>query len=655
MRVSWMIGGAQGSGVDSSANVYAYAAASSGYNVYGKREYFSNIKGRHSYFTVVASDGPVRSVTDEVHVLTSFDAETVFRHAFEVMKGGVLIYDKYLEAERLKNQSMLEPEEMERLERELEERGVSGTVKDVVRAAEEGGAHVVPMPYMDLLKRVGEIIGESQLSALTRMVNTLAVAASFKVLNGEIEYLEKGLNYAFRAKRAIVRNNVIACQVAYEYVGSEFDGVKLDVNIRPRPNANNGRRVLITGTSMVGIAKIAAGCRVQAYYPITPAADESFYLEDEMEFGVNPEAETDLPALAESKVLSEKTSVVVFQTEDELAAIDLAVGAALAGARAATATSGPGFSLMPEGLDWASINEVPVVITIYSRGGPSTGLPTRHEQSDLLFSVFAGHGEAPRIVLASGDIEEAFYDTIRAFNYAERYQMPVIHLLDKSIANSTQSVPFPDLSRVVIDRGILLDSADREYKRFEFTDSGISPRIPLGTKDVVFWNTGDEHDELGHISEDPVNRIRMMEKRMRKLEVAAREIPADEKIAVYGDPSAENWIISWGSTKGPVLDGLDLLREEGFDHNLAFLQVKLLWPFPGELIKETLKGAKRVIDLEQNYMGQMGLLMRMTTGMEPTNFVLKYNGRPFTMTEVRDAVKAVIRTNVKRLVTNRGR
>ncbi|MCX8202783.1 MAG: 2-oxoacid:acceptor oxidoreductase family protein, partial [Nitrososphaeria archaeon] len=264
MRVSWMIGGAQGSGVDSSANVYAYAAASSGYNVYGKREYFSNIKGRHSYFTVVASDGPVRSVTDEVHVLTSFDAETVFRHAFEVMKGGVLIYDKYLEAERLKNQSMLEPEEMERLERELEERGVSGTVKDVVRAAEEGGAHVVPMPYMDLLKRVGEIIGESQLSALTRMVNTLAVAASFKILNGEIEYLEKGLNYAFRAKRAIVRNNVIACQVAYEYVGSEFDGVKLDVNIRPRPNANNGRRVLITGTSMVGIAKIAAGCRVQA-------------------------------------------------------------------------------------------------------------------------------------------------------------------------------------------------------------------------------------------------------------------------------------------------------------------------------------------------------------------------------------------------------
>lgn len=650
-----MIGGAQGSGVDSSANFFAYSVASSGYNVYGKREYFSNIKGRHSYFTVVASDGPVRSVTDEVHVLTSFDAETVFRHAFGVMKDGVLIYDKYLEGERLKNQSMLEPEEMERIEHDLAERGVSGTLKDVVRAVEEVGVKVIPMPYMDLLKKVGDIIGESQLSALTRMVNTLAVAASFKVLDGDISFLEKGLNYAFRAKKAIVRNNVIACQVAYEHVGSEFGDVKLDVNLKPLPNGNGNRRVLISGTSMVGIAKIAAGCRVQSYYPITPAADESFYLEDEMEFGMRPEGEPDLPALAESKVLTEKGSVVVFQTEDELAAIDLAIGAALAGARSATATSGPGFSLMPEGLDWASINEVPVVITIYSRGGPSTGLPTRHEQSDLLFSVFAGHGEAPRIVLASGDIEEAFYDTIRAFNYAERYQMPVIHLLDKSIANSTQSVPFPDLNKVVIDRGLLMDSTNRGYKRFEIGDSGISPRIPLGTKDAVFWNTGDEHDELGHISEDPVNRVRMMEKRMRKLEVASREIPASEKVSVYGDPSAENWVISWGSTKGPILDALELLREESFHQDVAFLQVKLLWPFPGELIKETLKDAKRVIDLEQNYTGQLALLMRMTTGLEPTNHVLKFNGRPFTMTEVRDAIKAVLRSGIKRLVTSRGK
>ncbi|MDJ0274492.1 MAG: 2-oxoacid:acceptor oxidoreductase subunit alpha [Aigarchaeota archaeon] len=654
MRLSWMIGGAQGSGVDSSANAFAYAVASAGYNVFGKREYFSNIKGRHSYFTVVASEGPVRSVTDEVHVLTSFDAETVFRHAFEVMKGGALIYDKYLEGERLKNQSMLEPEEMERIEKNLEEMGVSDTLKDVVKAANESGVKVFPVPYMDLLKRVGDLIGEQQLSALTRMVNTLAVAVSFRLLRGELENLEKGLSYAFRAKRAIVRNNMVAAQVAYEYFDEHFQGESIGLTLKPIPNGT--RRILVNGTTIVGLGKIVAGCRVQSYYPITPAADESFYLEDKMEFGIAADGELEYPELAETKVLTERGNIVVVQTEDELAAIDLAIGAALAGVRAATATSGPGFSLMPEGLDWASINEVPVVITIYNRGGPSTGMPTRHEQSDLLFSVFAGHGEAPRIVLASGDMEEAFYDTIKAFNYAERYQMPVIHLLDKSIANSTQSIPVPDPARAVIDRGLYVDSdmTGKQYKRFEITESGVSLRVPIGTRGVTFWNTGDEHDELGHISEDPYNRTAMMEKRMRKLELAAREIPPEEKVSVYGDQSFDVWIVSWGSTKGPILDALDLLREEGFDGKLAFLQVRLLWPFPADLVRELLGGAKKIIDIEQNYMGQLGMLMKMAAGIEPTNRILKFNGRPFTMTELRDAIKTVLKTDVKRLVTNRG-
>jgi 2-oxoglutarate ferredoxin oxidoreductase subunit alpha len=220
----------------------------------------------------------VRSVTDEVHVLTSFDAETVFRHAFEVMKGGALIYDRYLEGERLKNQSMLEPEEMERIERNLEEMGVADNLKDVVKAVSESGVKVFPVPYMDLLKRVGELIGEQQLSALTRMVNTLAVAVSFRLVGGELENLEKGLSYAFRAKRAIVRNNMVAAQVAYEYFDEYFQGESIGITLKPIPN--NTKRILVNGTTIVGLGKIVAGCRLQTYYPITPAADESFYLED---------------------------------------------------------------------------------------------------------------------------------------------------------------------------------------------------------------------------------------------------------------------------------------------------------------------------------------------------------------------------------------
>ena len=192
----------------------------------------------------------------------------------------------------------------------------------------------------------------------------------------------------------------------------------------------------------------------------------------------------------------------------------MASGAALTGVRASTSTSGPGFSLMVEGLGWAGMNEVPVVITYYQRGAPATGLPTRHGQDDLRFAIHAAHGEFARIVLASGDIKEAFLDAALAFNYAERFQMPVIHLLDKAMANSSDTYPTFDPSSVRIERGQLLSSEDLQkllreqgqFKRFQLTESGISPRIPLGTPGAVFWNTGDERDERGHISEHPTTR-----------------------------------------------------------------------------------------------------------------------------------------------------
>ena len=179
------------------------------------------------------------------------------------------------------------------------------------------------------------------------------------------------------------------------------------------------------------------------------------------------------------------------------------IGAALTGTRSSTSTSGPGFALMTEALGWAGINEVPVVITLYQRSGPSTGLPTRHGQDDLLFTVFSGHGDFPKIVYASGDIEESFYDTCRCFNYADKYQIPVIHMMDKFLSSSVVTCKKFDPTRVSIDRGKLLDKIEGEYKRFAFTDDGISPRSRLGLDNGVFWNTGDESDEYGHITEDP--------------------------------------------------------------------------------------------------------------------------------------------------------
>jgi 2-oxoglutarate ferredoxin oxidoreductase subunit alpha len=325
----------------------------------------------------------------------------------------------------------------------------------------------------------------------------------------------------------------------------------------------------------------------------------------------------------------------------------MAIGSALTGARSATATSGPGFSLMAEALGWAGMNEVSVVISLYQRAGPSTGLPTRHEQGDLIFAINAGHGEFPRIVLASGDIEESFYDTIKVFNLADRYQMPIIHMLDKAIANSVTTCKIFDPGKIEIDRGSTVGQitdkdkgAAGNYLRFKLSENPISPKVALGTKDAMFWNTGDEHTEEGHITEDPEMRVRMMDKRMNKLKVALKEMPDEDKAVAYG--SGDVAILSWGSTKGVILDLMEKLESEGEGRRIKFVQVRLMSPFPSELVKSMLKGAKMVIDIEMNYTGQLGSLVRQHTGVEADYQIVKYNGRPISLDEVYNAVMRIL-------------
>jgi len=334
----------------------------------------------------------------------------------------------------------------------------------------------------------------------------------------------------------------------------------------------------------------------------------------------------------------------------------MASGAALTGVRAATSTSGPGFSLMVEGLGWAGNNEVPVVVNYYQRGAPSTGLPTRHGQDDLRFAIHASHGEFPRIVLCSGDIEECFYDAARAFNYAERYQLPVIHLIDKALANSSKSCGIFDLSKIKVERGQLLRETDiegREYRRFQFTESGISPRVPLGTPGTVFWCTGDEHDELGHISEEPMNRTRMIEKRMRKLETADKEIPIQERVNYFGDKDAAKIVVSWGSPKGAIMEAMERLRAEG--HEMGFLQVRMLHPLPKAYVTEVLAKARKRIVVEGNYSSQLAGIIREHTGIAMDYFVLKWNGRPVSVDETCEALKLILQDRApKRQVLTSG-
>jgi 2-oxoglutarate ferredoxin oxidoreductase subunit alpha len=326
----------------------------------------------------------------------------------------------------------------------------------MLQDAQARGVRLYPVPFDELLQKM---TGEKapQLSVAKRMANTMAVAASCALVRYELKFIERALEDVFQGKKKVIELNLRACELAYEYILKNF---AQDFPIALEALKASEPRIYLTGNQATALGKLAAGCTVQTYYPISPATDESTYLEAHGVFDRG----------------GERGAILVVQVEDEIAAITMATGAALAGARAATSTSGPGFSLMVEALGWAGINEVPVVVTLYQRGSPSTGLPTRHEQGDLRFVLHAGHGEFPRIVLASGDLEECFYDEIRAFNYAEKYQVPVIHLLDKSLASSSQTLKLFEPQRCRIERGALLKGSVGEgYKRFAYTETA-SPR-----------------------------------------------------------------------------------------------------------------------------------------------------------------------------------
>jgi len=300
---------------------------------------------------------------------------------------------------------------------------------------------------------------------------------------------------------------------------------------------------------------------------------------------------------------------------------------------------------MAEALGWAGINEVPIVVTLYQRSGPATGLPTRHGQDDLQFAIHAGHGDFPRIVYASGDIEEGFYDTAKCFNFAENFQMPVIHMMDKFIASTVATLNRFDPKKITIERGKLLEKIETpDYKRFAPSPDGLSPRSRLGLENGIFWNTGDESDEYGHISEDPVNRITRMDKRASKLELALKTIPKEDQAVNYG--VSEYCVVSWGSTKGPILDAIEMLKKEGLD--VGFVQIKLLQPFPTDYIKSLLKGAKIIIDIEANQSGQLGSLLNEHLDSKVNYYILKYTGRPMTCTEIYDSLKKILQNKAEK-------
>ncbi len=609
-----MIGGPQGGGINSSAEIYAKALMRGGLSVFANIEFHSNIMGKHSFYRVTAAPTQIRSHVDTVHMLVALDAETLVGdaaerkhypshrgHIHEVAPSGGVVYDADLKIDR----------------------------------AQFGREDIYfyPVPYLEVLDEALQQLGKGgQARKYLVMRNTVALGASIGLLGYDEELVIEVIRASFRGRKAeAAEMNALAIRAAAAYARQHFQQ-RPHRQLHPLPPEQRRRRLLIRGVQAVGIAKIKAGLGLQTYYPISPATDESVYLEGKA------------PAF----------QMTVVQCEDEIASINMAVGAAHMGVRAATSTAGPGFSLMPEGLGFAAITEAPgPVVFLWQRGGPSTGMPTRSEQADLQFALHPGHGDFPHIVIASGDIEEAFYDSFESFNWADRYQVPVVVLLDKFLASSYWTIDGIDMSMLAIDRGQLYQpmAAGKDgYRRHALTADGISPRSLPGMPGGIFSTTSDEHDPQGHITEGIENRIAMMRKRMRKLETAAREIPREFKFKLHGSKEADITLVSWGSTKGAILDAMKELEEEY--PRVSFLQVRLMRPFPAEEVADILRAAKTTVLIEPNYTAQLGALVREQTGIALHHHVLKYDGRPFSRNEVVEGVRAAVSERKKEVMVS---
>jgi 2-oxoglutarate/2-oxoacid ferredoxin oxidoreductase subunit alpha len=443
------------------------------------------------------------------------------------------------------------------------------------------------------------------------MTNTVAVGATMGLIGYDFATLESVLRREFaKAGDKIVADNIRAALAGFDFARQNSDGQKL------RPIDGAPRRMLLNGNESLSVGILAGGCKFVAGYPMTPSSSILEYIANK----------------------SPRYNVVMVHVEDEIAAINMAVGAGYAGARSLVATSGGGFALMVEGLALAGITETPVVIVLGQRPGPATGLPTRTEQGELWFALHAGHGEFPRAVLAPATVAEAFVMAVTALNIAEKYQTPVLILTDHHLASSYSTVPRFDLKQVRIERGALLSDEEvsrlADYRRHQVVDSGISPRALPGQGKALVVTDSDEHDEAGHIIEDAATRIRMNEKRLRKLSGLQAEISAP---LVKRMPKAELNLIGWGSSYGAIHEAVELLHEEGIAAN--HIHLSEIWPFPTEAVTRSLNNKAKSIVIESNATAQMAGLIRRETGIRVSGNILRYDGRPISPKYIIDNLK----------------
>ncbi|MEM3421143.1 MAG: 2-oxoacid:acceptor oxidoreductase subunit alpha [Candidatus Hadarchaeum sp.] len=457
----------------------------------------------------------------------------------------------------------------------------------------KGSHESLPIPLTDMVKQAGG-------SPIMR--NSVLIGAIAYLYGIPPSLANDILMQAYGDKAT---KNIELARAGYDYAEKNFEKI---LTIKP---ISREQTPFISGAEAVALGAVKAGMKLYVTYPMTPSTAILNYI------GPNQES----------------LGVVLVHPENEIGAANMALGAAYAGVRTMVGTAGGGFALMQEAFSMAGQAEIPVVFVVGQRVAPAVGAPTYTAQADLKFAVGAGHGEFPRIVVAPGDPEEAFIKTGEAINLAWKYQSPAIVLVDKHLLESYMSI-YIEENKVKVEPAEIAEEDSGDYRRYRFTESGISPLAFPGWAGKVVKVTSYEHNEYGYAEESPEGIQKMQEKRMRKLSSLIQDLKERETVKIYGDTSAENLVVAWGSTKGAVLEVMELIKKP-----LKFIQVLYLSPFPGWEINKHLKLAKKVLLVEGNMTGQLGSLIAEHTGFRIENTVLKNDGRPFDQILLAERIK----------------
>ncbi|MFH1012694.1 MAG: 2-oxoacid:acceptor oxidoreductase subunit alpha [Candidatus Peregrinibacteria bacterium] len=575
-RTVLKVTGESGMGLLSIGRIVAKVLKDMGYHVHADREYPSLIKGGHSSLQIDFGLDPLHSLSTEVDLVIALDRPGLLEYVDTVKKGGVLVHG--YERHHL--------------------------IKGLHEKAKKRGIKLVYLPARTLARNLG---------GNDLMINMVLLGLLWRVLGFPLKPLEKHIETEFADKPKLLTIDLKCVQTGHKAQGLK----KLPEFKLPHPKTKP-KKILLDGNMAIALG--AAHCGVRAYYayPMSPASSILTHIADN----------------------AKETGMLVKQVEDEITAAQMTVGSMFMGTRAFTATSGGGFDLMTETFSLAGMTETPLVIVIAQRPGPATGLPTWTSQGDLNLAMHAGHGEYARVVMAASDPTSAYELIQHAMNVAEEFQVPVVLLTEKTIAEA-QTMVNPFKQKVIpIKRGLVTDKKElanlKSADRFCFTASGVSKRWIPGSSEVTYYANGDEHKEDGTLTEaaDPVRL--MMEKRLKKLEAIEKALPEP---VIYGPKKAKISFVGWGSSKGALLDAMEDYKKKGIAVN--FLHYEYLYPLKTKLFKKFVQENKNVHLIEGNYSGQLGQLLKGQTGFEFKGRLLKYDGRSFFLEDITNYINAM--------------